>query len=189
MSATDAGNRAGLALVGGSLLAAGGLGLAVSFGAFGSARASAPVLSETTRQFAASHWWFWPAVCGIALLVGLLALRWLIAQTHTDRTSRIDRSTDPRDGRTILHSGALADAVEDDAQAIPGVLDASAHVTDPPTALNLQVDLLNDADIAAVRHLLETRTVVRARAAIAQDDLPVRIELRPGKSGRARVLA
>jgi hypothetical protein len=55
-SRVDTANRAVLTLWGLLLLAAGGLGLALGFGAFGQAP---PVLPEAVRSFAAEQPWFW----------------------------------------------------------------------------------------------------------------------------------
>jgi hypothetical protein len=40
------------------------------------------------RAFAQDEPCFWWAVAGGCLIISLLALRWLLAQLHTDRVSR-----------------------------------------------------------------------------------------------------
>ena len=175
----DAGNRVALTLLAVLLLVAGGLGLAKSFGAFGDP--DQPVLPQGLRDVAGDQPWFWWAVAAGCLLLALLALRWLIAQLHTDRVARLDLTTDDRDGLTVCHAGALTDAVENEAETLRGVSAASAHLRDARgRRLTLGVDLTDYADIAEVRRALEDRVVDHARQAIADPALPVDIELRPG---------
>lgn len=177
-----AASRTGLGLLGLALLVAGGLGLATAFGAFGAERADEPVLPMAVRAYPAQHPWFWWAVAGGCVLVALLALRWLASQLPIERITRIDRTENGREGYTTVHSGALTEAVEYDAQQIPGVSGASAHVATHPSRLSLRVDLAAYADIPAVRHQLQSRTVAHVRQALDQDDFPVEIELRPERT-------
>ena len=181
-SKVNATNRSVLALLGLLLIAAGALGLALALGAFGSGPKKVSLLPGSVRRYPGDHPWFWWAVAGGCLLVALLALRWLLAQFHTDRTSRIDRTTDARTGYTIVHAGALNEAAADDARTIAGVTDASAHVSHDPPRLQLQVNLADYADLTVVRDQLESRTVAHVREAMSDESFPVDIELRPGAS-------
>jgi hypothetical protein len=177
-------NRTLLGLLGLFLLAAGGLGLAVSFGAFGDADVS--VLPQTVRDYADDQPWFWWAVAAACFVLALLGLRWLLAQLHTDRLGRLDLTTDEKDGLTTVHAGALTDAVETEVKSLRGVTGASAHLLDRGgRRLTLSVDLAEYADIAEIRQTLEDRIVGHARQAIDDPDLPVDIELRPGKARSA----
>ncbi len=95
---------------------------------------------------------------------------------------RLDLTADERDGLTVVHGGALTDAVEDEATALRGVSGASAHLRDSHgRRLSLTVDLSDHADIAEVRDALEGRVVGHARQAVDDPDLPVDIELRPDR--------
>jgi hypothetical protein len=177
-------NRTLLGLLGLLLLAAGGLGLAVSFGAFGDV--GAPVLPQGVRDYANDQPWFWWAVAAACLVLALLGLRWLLAQLSTDRVGRLDLTTDDRDGLTTVHAGALTDAVEAEVEALRGVAGASAHLLDRGgRRLTLSVDLAEYADIAEIRQTLEDRVVGHARQAIDDPNLPVDIELRPSKNRSA----
>jgi hypothetical protein len=177
-------NRTLLGLLGLFLLAAGGLGLAVSFGAFGDP--SAPVLPQGVRDYADDQPWFWWAVVAACFVLALLGLRWLLAQLHTDRLGRLDLTTDEKDGLTTVHAGALTDAVEAEVEGLRGVVGASAHLLDRAgRRLTLSVDLAEYADIAEIRQTLEDRVVGHARQAIDDPELPVDIELRPGKARSA----
>lgn len=181
-SKVNALNRVVLALLGLLLVAAGALGLALALGTFGAGRRDASVLPGSVRSYPGDHPWFWWAVAGGCLLVALLALRWLLAQFHTDRTSRIDRTTDARTGYTIVHAGAINEAAAEDARTIGGVINASAHVSHDPPRLQLQVDLADYADLTVVRDQLESGTVEHVREAMGDETFPVDIELRPGAS-------
>jgi hypothetical protein len=177
-------NRTVLTVIGLVLLAAGGLGLAYRFGAFGDGEH--PLLPQGMRDFAQDQPWFWWAIAGGCLLISLLALRWLLAQLHTDRVGRLDLTTDDRDGLTTLHAGALTEAVESETEQLRGVVGASAHLRDRRgRRLVLDIDLAEYADIAEVRQSVEDRIVAHARQAIDDPDLPVDVELRPSASRSA----
>ena len=176
-------NRTVLIVLGLLLLAAGGLGLALSVGAFGAWRSSYPVLPREVSTFPDGRPWFWWAVAGVFLLVAVLALLWLLAQLRTDRTNRLDRTTNARDGYTMLHASALTHAVEDEALGIAGVTSASAHVREHRGQhVFLRVELADSADIGEVRARLENEVVVHLREGVGDPRFPVTIELRPGAS-------
>jgi hypothetical protein len=176
----DTANRIVLLLLGLLVLTAGGLGLALSLGAWGSTEANGPVLSETLRDYPDDNPWFWWAVAGVAILTAVLCLLWLRAQLRTRRVSRVDRTTDPREGTTTIHAAAIVRAVEDEVDAIPGVTSASARVHDNPRLrLALTVDMTDTTDIGGLRTHIEDHVVAHLRQAVADPDLPVDIELRP----------
>lgn len=182
----DGANRALLTLLGLLLLAAGVSGLALSLGGFGAQRASAPIVPTQLRSFADDTWWFWWVVAAGCLLLALMGLRWLIAQLQTDRVSRLDLTTDERDGVTTVHAGAVTHAVESEARTIRGVTDASAHLRGQTRhRLHLAMDLSDYADIAAVRNQVQDTLVPHLRQALGDPDLPVQVELRPGAARSA----
>lgn len=174
-------NRTVEGLIGLVLLAAGGLGLALGFGAFGDDQQ--PLLPQRMRDFAQDQPWFWWAVAAGCVLLALLGLRWLLAQFSTDRVGKLDLTADERDGLTTVHAGALTTAVETEAEGVRGVTGASASLRDQRgRRLNLVVDLADYADIAEVRQVLEDRVVAHARQAVDDLELPLDIELRPGST-------
>ena len=133
-------NRTVLALLGLLLLAAAGLGLAHSFGAFGTG--DRPLLPQPVRDYARDQGWFWWAVAGGCLLLALVGLWWLLAQLRTDRVGRLDLTTDDRDGLTTVHAGAVTDAVEAEVEGLRGVAGASASLIERRgRRLTLSVDL------------------------------------------------
>jgi hypothetical protein len=176
----DAANRVVLFLLGLLLAAAGGLGLALSVGAFGDARATSPVLPDNVRTFPATQPWFWWAMAGAALLIALLALMWLMAQLRTSRVARLDLTTDAREGYTTLNAGAVTQAVEEEIDAVPGVTRASARILHRPRRrLSLTVGMTDTVDIERLRTVLEEDVVAHVREAVDDPALPVEIELRP----------
>jgi hypothetical protein len=123
--------------------------------------------------------------------VALVGQSWLSAQLRTDRVGRLDLTSDDRDGLTVVHAGAVSDAVKTEARGIRGVAGASAHWRGQPThRLVLGVDLTDYADIAEVHTRLEDGVVAHVRQALDDPALRVDIELRPGKArSAARALA
>ena len=177
-------NRVVLTALGLVFLAAGGLGLALSVGVFGAWRATYPVLPQEVSTFPDGRPWFWWAVAGVLLLVGVLAIAWLFVQLQTDRSTRLDRTTDAGDGYTTLHSSALTNAVEDEALGITGVTGVSANVHDHRgPRVHMRVELNDSADVDEVRTRLENEVVAHLREGVGDPRFPVTIELRPGSSG------
>ena len=176
-------NRVVLTALGLLLLAAGGLGLALSVGVFGAWRATYPVLPQEVSTFPDGRPWFWWAVAGVLLLIAVLALLWLLIQLRTDRATRLDRTTDAGNGYTTLHASALTNAVEDEALGITGVTGVSANVHEhrgPRVYIRVEMD--NSADIDEVRTRLENEVVAHLREGVGDPRFPVTIELRPGAS-------
>jgi hypothetical protein len=176
-------NRVVLALLGLLVLAAGGLGLAISLGAFGQTQATYPVLRQEVSTFPDGRPWFWWAVAVVMLVIAVLSLLWLLRQLRTDRMTRLDRTTNPQDGYTTLHTGALTDAVEAEALGITGVTNVSAKVREHRGHhVFLRVELADSADIGEVRNRLENEVVAHLREGVGDELFPVTIELRPGAS-------
>lgn len=174
-------NRLVLGLLGLLVSGAGGLGLAAGAGAFPGHR-DPEIFPGSVRTYARTTNWFWWAVAGACLIMALLALRWLLDQLRTERASRLDLTTDSREGVTMVHAGAITDAVAEEAEGLRGVTRASAGLLDRHgTKLTLTVDLADFADIAAVRNGLEGSVVAHARQVVDDSTLPVEIELRQGR--------
>jgi hypothetical protein len=173
-------NRVVLAVLGLLLVAAGVLGLALGAGAFGEERSTGQVLPQEVATFPDERPWFWWAVVGGLLLIAVLALFWLLAQLKTDRATRLDRTTDARDGYTTLHASALIHAVEDEAMGLTGVTGASANLREHGGPhMSLRVELADSANIADVRTRLEDEVVAHLREAVGDSGFPVIVDLRP----------
>ena len=181
-------NRTVLALIGLVLVAAGVGGLLLSSDMIANGTRQWPVVPDLVVEFVNSTSWLPWAAAAAAVVVALLGLWWLLAQFRVDWPSQLDLTGDRPDGTTTLATGALTDAVEDDAASIRGVTGASANLRSQPTRrLELTVDLAAFADLGEVRRRLEQQTVARTRQVIDQPNLPIRIELRPTRRERRLV--
>ncbi len=183
-SRVDAVNRVVLGLIGLLLVATGGLGLALGFGAYGNPPPR--VLPEEVRAYPGQQPWFWWVVGAGCALLALLGLWWLLAQLRTDRVARLDLTTDDRNGLTVVHAAALSHAIENEAAKLRGVTHASARLRQKRgRRLTLAVSLADHADIAEIRRALEGPVLDHARQVLEDPDLPVDIELRPDASRSA----
>lgn len=189
---TARGNRLGLILVG-LLLLIGGLALvAVRVDVFGSAANDQVAYPDDVATFVADNaGWLWPVAAAVAILIGLVFLRWLLVQPRTDTVRRLRIDADGEgdgSGRTTLASSAVTDAVEDDLTDQRGVRRASASLTGPvdDATLWLAVTTDADADLGRLRRHLATDTVPSVRAALEQPELPVqvRVEVSNRSGGR-----
>lgn len=190
-SPVDRGNRIVLVLLALLLLAGGAVVLALGFGAFGAQVADQPVVPEQVAGFVADNWWVWLIVLLACLLLALLLLRWIAAQTQTQRVSELELERDERRGRTVLETGALADAVADEVDSFRGVHASSVRVfrARGRSKLRLVVDFEERVDIADVRRRIETEAVPHIREALESPDFAVDVRLRPAAAaGRSAIL-
>lgn len=188
---TARGNRLGLIIVGVLLLAAGVFVLARGLGMLPGLPAGEPVLSAAERQMAHTRPWFWPVAAIVALVVLLLALRWLIVQGRSAKigTLRVDAG---RDGGTRLPAGAVTRAVERDAREAPGVLRARATLVGSRSRPGLRLDVTTDAraDWPRLRGDVTGRVRDDLRDSLELDGLPTIVRLRVAAStGRNPELA
>jgi hypothetical protein len=179
-------NRTVLALLGFVLLAAGAAGIAAGTGLFGDGVRTNKVIPQDTRDWVAAHDWFWLAVAAGSILIALLALRWLLAQTSTNRLRRLDVESDRSAGRTVLSGAAVTDAVAAEIGSYRGVNSASAHLLGTRGAPTLLVHATLDGrgDPAEIRTRIQTEAVAHVRQALEAPDLPVRLELRLAGASR-----
>lgn len=187
----DRANRSLLTLLALLLLAGAGAGLALSFGVFGRARARQPLLLPAAREFAhRNSGWFWLVVAVVAVVLGLLALRWLAHQLGTDRVRALDLEPDTRAGATTVHTAAVTDAVRAEVRGYRGVRGSAARLIGDAGSpeLVLHVTLDDRADLAALRPRIEAQAVAHLRTAIDQPALPVhlQVQLAAGSARRVR---
>ena len=158
----------------------------------GTSLADSSLLPPGLEDFAVEQSaWFWPVVALVALLLGFLGLRLLLAQLGTDRVGRLPLLDDPDAGRTVLDSSALTEAVEDEVEAWPGVASCSASLVRPKrqTMLRVRVRTTDRADVREVRRRLAEETVPHVREALdGAVDVDVLVELEPQPSKQAREL-
>lgn len=170
-------NRGLLALLGIVFAAAGGFGLAAHFGKLTVVKPTASVLPHQGRP---STWAFY-LVAAIAILVGLLCLRWLAGQLAVrpkTRTWQIE--PDPSRGRTELGTGVAVEPFAEEVTGYPGVRAARAALTgthrDP--TLTVTISAATDADLTAIRSRLAAEGLPRLRQALDLASLPAAIEFR-----------
>lgn len=187
----DRTNRTVLTILGFLLLAT-GLSLAVTaFGGLGDARAGRFLAANRVWSYAGDNGrWLWPVVAVVALIVLILAVRWLVAILFsTDRVKNLPLRTEGGRDRVTLAAPAVSDAVEAEVETYRGVRSARARVIGRPERLELalQVDTELDADLAAIRDRIERDAVAHARRALDAPDLPVRLDLTVKHQAGARV--
>ena len=180
-------NRLLVALLGLLLLAGGVLALVRSFGGFGARLADDRLLTDAQTRFAErTSPWFWVAVAAVALLVALLALRWLLAQLRSDRIGDIELEPDPRTGATTLHPGAVTAAVCEEIESYRGLRRARPRLLhdQPHPDLVLDLDLDDRAHLPATRRRIESEAVPHTLQALGLGHLPTRLTLRPAPARR-----
>ena len=188
----DRTNRSALLVLSLVLLAAGGFGAAAAFGLLGTSVEKRTLKDNPVWRYVGAHGdWVWAAAAVLALLVLLLALRWLLALlVSTDRIGDIRIRNAEGGGRTRLTGSALTEAVAEEIGTYRGVDTAKAYLigdTHEPELIVTAV-LLGDADFAAVRRRIETGAIAHARSAVGDPDMPVTLNLGVSthRSARAR---
>lgn len=186
----DRTNRAMLLLLAMALIALGALGALLSFGGFGTSREHQTLLANQVGRYFGSHGdWLWPVAAVVALLVVLLALRWLLALLFTtDRAGDLRFPTQSA-GRTTLTPAALTDAVTQEISTYRGVSSARARLIGDESDPELVVTaaLSDTADFAAVRTRIESGALAHARAALNKPALRAQLDLTVSTKRSARV--
>lgn len=174
-------NRTLLALIGLILLVAGAAGLAFGLGQLGPVLPgldpAAPLLPEGATVL---PWVPWVAIIAAAV-VGLLCLRWLLAQTlRRPGTGTWSLRGSAPDGSTTLLADAAADAVATDIEGYAGVRKAIATLAGTREAplLQLEVTTEENAPVGALRDRITSHALPRLRAALDLDDVPTSLLLR-----------
>jgi hypothetical protein len=164
---------------------------AASIGVYGAGTAHSHLMANPTGHFiGANGVWLWPVAAVAALIVALLALRWLLAlMFSTDRSGDLlIRSGSPA-GRTTLASGALTDAVVEEIEGYRGVNAARARLIgdreDPELVVTAALE--ETADFTALRQRIETEALTHARQALGNMALPVQLDLTISTRRAARV--
>ena len=188
----DRTNRIMLLLLALLLLAVGLDAGAASIGVYGTATEHSHLMDNPTGHFIGAHGvWLWPVAAVAALIIALLALRWLIALLFsTDRSGDLLIHSGTGAGRTTLANGALTDAVVAEIEGYRGVNSARARLIgdrDDPELVVTAV-LEETADFTALRQRIETEALTHARQALGNMSLPTQLDLtitsrarRPGR--------
>ncbi|MEV4467646.1 hypothetical protein AB0J51_28980 [Micromonospora echinofusca] len=188
----DRTTRAVLTLLSIALLATGTAGILAGTDVIGHHLATRHLTDNPIARYLGDNSvWFWPVAALAGVVAALLALRWLAAVlTPRPRASDITIVTDGSAEPAALDADALTDAVTAEINSYRGVDTSHAKVhgsaTDPQLAITVRTD--DDADIAAVRRLIENDALAHVRQALDRPDLPITLDITVGnrRSSRAR---
>ncbi|MGQ0572890.1 MAG: alkaline shock response membrane anchor protein AmaP [Pseudonocardia sp.] len=179
-------NRFLLAVLGLLLLGAGGFALAAGLGLLRGPLPgldpAAPLVPSGTRLLSWTPW----AALGIAVLVGLASLRWLVAQAmRRPATPTWRLHTDAARGTTRVAADAAATAVAADVEAYAGVHRASAVLVGARAAPHLQLDVSTEegASVTDLRARVAEHALPRLRQALDADTLTAELLLRVDTDG------
>lgn len=177
----DRTNRALLTLFALLLVVAGAAAAGASLGLFGTVTKHRTLLHNDVGDFYSRHGdWLWPVTALVALLVVLLALRWLLALLFTtDRASDLRIVGGGGPGRSTLAPAALTEAVTEEIAGYRGVDSARARLIDNSGSLRLVVTatLEQTADLPALRQQIQTGALAHARTALDRPELPAQLDL------------
>ncbi|MFD6068512.1 MULTISPECIES: Asp23/Gls24 family envelope stress response protein [Amycolatopsis] len=135
--------------------------------------------------------WALYVTAAVAVVFGLLLLRWLLAQlTRKPKTHTWRFEADPDTGRTELAAGTAIEPFVDEVKTYPGV--HAAHATlagtrDAPTVA-LVVSAEQDGDLTAIRRQIDTIGLPRLRQALDLGALPATVEFRFSTKTGARTV-
>jgi hypothetical protein len=179
-------NRALLLLVAVILLAAAAFILLTAFGVLTLLRRD-QALTPTSLS---PPTWVAYLTIAVAVIVGLLALRWLLAQTQRRaKTGTWRLENDPATGTTRLDAQTAVDPLVDEVENYPGVHRASARLAGTPVrpTLYLTIGTEDAADINEVRRRVDTDAIPRLRQALDLDFLPAELLFRLDDARSARL--
>lgn len=192
MNRLDGLNRTVLTLLALLIGAAGIFGLLRGAEVFGDALpADEPLLSGDVRSFVADNaGWFWLAVAIVALVVALLAWRWLRVQLMP--TPSLDELPvgDRREGVTTLSADAVSDAVRRELESHPDVSSARVRLVghaDRPK-LDMRATVMDGGDHDAVRRFVEDEVLVQAGEALGAPEVGGSLRLRLGDASQRMVV-
>lgn len=168
-------NRGLLIVVALASIAAGGAGIAAALGAFGTGLEHRTLYDNPAgRYVGANGEWLWPVAAAVAVVLGLLALRWLFAQVSSQRASRIDLKAPSGGGYTTLRCGALTDAVADEITGYRGVTRARAHLIGDhgDERLAVAATVADRVPFGPLRERIEREAIGSARTALGDPQFP-----------------
>jgi hypothetical protein len=125
--------------------------------------------------------WVYYVVAAAAIVVGLLCLRWLLAQVAVKPRSRVwQLEHDTSRGHTEVSTGVAVGPFTEEVTAYPGVRSVRAALTgthrDP--ALIMTINATTDADLTEIRGRLASEGLPRLRQSLELGVLPVSVEFR-----------
>ena len=178
-------NRTLLGIVGIVLLAAAAFALLTAFGVLPFLRRDQPLTSPT---LALPTWASYVALV-VAVLLGLLCLRWLVAQTlRQPKTGTWRLEDDTSGGATRLQAQSAVEPLVDEIEGYPGVHRVSARLsgTSARPMLHLVIGCEDTADVTELRRRIDGEAVPRLRQALDLPVLPADLLLRLDDATSAR---
>jgi len=182
---SSAADRSLAVLLGVVLLVGGSLVALLAYGAFGSGRATRPLLDPLVVDSLRAQ----PVLSRVvAILAGVLlvalGLAWAARSLRPERQPDLVLAADA-DTTIVVDGNAAADAVAGQAAALPGVARARARMVGhrEAPALRITVWLTDEADVVEVLLLLDEDVVAGARAALDPQPLPVAVRLELAAAG------
>ncbi len=177
-------NRTLLILTGLVLLAAGLFAVGTHFGRIPLLGPDSALVPGTEPPPA----WAWYVVAGVAVVAGLLALRWLVAQPvrkPKSRTWRFDQDA----GQTSFAASTAVEPFAAEVADYPGVHSAHATLggTQDAPVLAVVLSAEQHGDLAAIRERVTTEGLPRLRQALDLDELPMTIEFRFSAKAGSRI--
>lgn len=179
-------NRSVLLLVAVVLLGAAAFTLLTATGVLPLLRRDSP-LTPTTLSL--PTWASWVTVVA-AVVVGLLALRWLLAQAQRrPKTGTWRLEADPGRGSTRLDARTAVDPLVEEIEGYPGVHRASAQLsgTSARPALHVVIGTEDAADVADLRLRISTDAIPRLQQALDLASLPADVLVRLDDARSARL--
>jgi hypothetical protein len=178
-------NRTLLALTGLVLVAGGGFAVATHFGWL---RVLDPGTELIPAPGSPPTWAFY-AAAAVAVIVGLLALRWLAAQAVRRPKTSVWRFGDD-DGSTRLDAGTAIRPLTEEIGAYQGVHAATATLGGPQDdpALYLAITAEPGADLGEIRRRVDEHALARLRESLDLETLPTTIEFQFTAKSGARAL-
>ena len=179
-------NRTGLAVIGVVLSAGGCFAVATYLGMLTIVDPHSALVPGTE----APPTWVLYVVAAVAVIMGTLTVRWLLAQlvrTPKTHTWRLEQDADR--GSTELVSSTATAPLVGELTSYPGVraVHATLAGTREAPVLALVINLERDGDLTAVRDRIETDGIPRLRQALDLDTLPATVEFRVTTKTGARV--
>jgi hypothetical protein len=177
----DRTNRVALIVFGLLFLVIGAGGLIASLGVFSKEFSHRTLFDNRVGTYVGHNGsWIWPAAAGVCLVIGLLALRWIVALlVSTDRAGDIRIPVASHEGTTVLPPTALTGALTREIGAYHGVEAARSHIIGDPgdPDVVLTVTASQSADLHALHQRIEDEAIAHARQALGSDDLSIRLHL------------
>jgi hypothetical protein len=174
-----AGERTLAVLTGLVLTAVGTAVVLLSYGVFGAGRASRPLLDPLIVDALRAQPLLARLVAVAAgLTLAVLGLLWAARSLRPESRPDLRLDAGP-DTRIVVSSAAAADALAQQAAALPGVGRARARLVGPDEAPALRITLwlAPDADVRAVLDELDVRVLATARDSLDLGTLPVAVRL------------